>query len=447
LLLVLLLTQYFVDLKVLILAYDFPPLISIGGQRPYSWYKYLPQSDINVTVVTRHWSGKISSPSDYVQQTEQEVKTETDSSGVNTVIRVPFAPNLRDKILLQFGFEKFVGLRKLLTYLYAYLEHLFFFFDSKSAIYWAAKKAIERNKPDLIIATGEPFILFRYGHYLSSEYSIPWIVDYRDGWTSNQGNYESGSLKSALDNFYRRREKLYAGNASLITTASPTYAETLHKIHPDKEIKVVYNGFDEEFFQGLDKIVPPSEKFIISYAGTIYPHQNLEMFLDGLLDFVKAENLTQGEMEVLFYGLDSQPLARQRLFAFHPELNDFLKSEPRTEYSELIKKLRSSHLLLLLSKKEANWLNAKIFDYMAVKRPIMLVENDEGILGKILKEMNAGKALNSSNEVVAFLQTSYAGFKRNDLPDTNLNPEYLKYSRKQQALELAGILKSLSANG
>ena len=26
--------------KVLILAYDFPPYVSVGGLRPYSWYKY-----------------------------------------------------------------------------------------------------------------------------------------------------------------------------------------------------------------------------------------------------------------------------------------------------------------------------------------------------------------------------------------------------------------------
>jgi len=27
--------------KVLILAYDFPPYVSVGGMRPYNWYRYL----------------------------------------------------------------------------------------------------------------------------------------------------------------------------------------------------------------------------------------------------------------------------------------------------------------------------------------------------------------------------------------------------------------------
>ncbi len=29
--------------KVLILAYDFPPYVSVGGLRPYSWYKYFKE--------------------------------------------------------------------------------------------------------------------------------------------------------------------------------------------------------------------------------------------------------------------------------------------------------------------------------------------------------------------------------------------------------------------
>ena len=32
--------------KVLIFAYDFPPYVSVGGLRPYSWYKYLKEYGI-----------------------------------------------------------------------------------------------------------------------------------------------------------------------------------------------------------------------------------------------------------------------------------------------------------------------------------------------------------------------------------------------------------------
>ncbi len=39
--------------KVLIIAYDFPPLNSVGAKRPYSWYKYFKKYNVYPIVITR----------------------------------------------------------------------------------------------------------------------------------------------------------------------------------------------------------------------------------------------------------------------------------------------------------------------------------------------------------------------------------------------------------
>ena len=429
-------------MKVLILAYDFPPLISIGGQRPYGWCKYLPEAGISVTVVTRRWSESIQSPIDYVKPTSNTT-TEEIVAGGGKVIRTPFAPNLRDQLLLSYGLDRFTLLRKTYTFLYSYLEHLFFLVDSKSSIYRAAEKAIEQSKPDFIIATGEPFILFKYGHKLSAKHKIPWVADYRDGWTTNQGNYKPGFLQRLQNNFYRLREKKYVQNASFITTASPTYVDGLKAIHPNKQVHVVYNGFDEEFFRNINELKPPADKFIISYAGTIYPHQNLEMFLDGLAEFVRRQKIAKEKLEVRFYGIDSQPEAKARLLNYRPELKEFIVPLPKIPYGQLIQELRKSHLLLLLSRKGADWLNAKVFDYLAVKRSIMLVENDHGILERLLKEAERGIPVDRSWDVCAFLALfENALFKKGAGSEVKSNDNYLKYSRKAQALVFAELLQN-----
>jgi hypothetical protein len=96
------------NMRVLILAYDFPPLISVGGNRPYSWYKYLPGSGISVTVVTRQWPGQISSKTDYVKKMEP-AEVENGEKG-SAIVRAGFNPNLRDKLLVQFGMERFTAI-------------------------------------------------------------------------------------------------------------------------------------------------------------------------------------------------------------------------------------------------------------------------------------------------------------------------------------------------
>ena len=429
-------------MKVLILAYDFPPLISIGGQRPYSWYNYLPGNGISVTVITRQWNSQISSALDYVKETPPAAVIETNQSGTK-VIRAGFIPNLRDRLLLRFGIEKLGPLRKLLSYFYSFAEHLFFSFDSKSSIYREAENEIKKNRPDVIIATGEPFILFKYGSTLAGRYNIPWIADYRDNWTGNQGNYAQGFLQRLLNSFYRSREKKYIANALMITTAAPTYAASLKNRHPGKQVEVIYNGYDEAYFGGLEDIKPPADKFVITYGGTIYPHQNLEMFLDGLSDFITQNKIAKSEIEVNFYGIDLQAEAKNRLLNYKTELDGYVIARQRIPYADLLKKMRASHVLLLLSRKGADWLNAKVFDYLAVKRKIFLIENDHSILESILKETNGGIGLNTKEEVASFLKSEYDHFKKGIIKDSEVNEQALKYSRKNQAGILAKLLSGL----
>ncbi|MCX6197818.1 MAG: glycosyltransferase [Bacteroidetes bacterium] len=428
-------------MKVLILCYDFPPLISIGGQRPYSWLNYLPDSGIAVTIVTRHWQEAMNTPEDYVKPTAVEVSVETDLLK-NKVIRVPFKPNLRDRLLLTFGFNQLVWLRKILSLLYTFLEYLMFWFDSKSEIYVAAEKQILANKPDFIIATGEPFILFRYAHLLSKKYKIKWVADYRDGWTTNQGHYQLSLLQKIRNLFFRTLEKKYLQGVSFITTAAPSYAQELQKLFATTDVRVVYNGFDEKHFQNTAAMERSAKKFIITYAGTIYPHQNLEMFLDGVLLFVDKENVQKNIFEVHFYGLLGQPNSVSRLINYKPELLPWLVPLPKISYSQMVKKMCESNLLLLLSSKGADWLNAKVFDYLAAKQKILLVENDEGVLQKLLQETNGGFAANNAEDVADFLKQEFENFKHARITFAETNDNYKKYSRGTQAKIFADLLKT-----
>ena len=53
-------------IKVLILAYDFPPYISVGAQRPYYWYRYFKEFGIDPVVVSRQWNNNFTGAYQYV---------------------------------------------------------------------------------------------------------------------------------------------------------------------------------------------------------------------------------------------------------------------------------------------------------------------------------------------------------------------------------------------
>ncbi|MES2620003.1 MAG: glycosyltransferase, partial [Bacteroidota bacterium] len=372
--------------KVLIIANDFPPLISIGGQRPYSWYKYLPQFGFQVTVVTRHWDTSFFTPEEYIKAANQRVSSQSD--GLNRVIRVPYCLNLRDKFFVRYGVARLVILRKFLSLFYSLAEHFLFFFDSKRNIYYSSLKELSDGQYDVIIATGEPFLLFRYAHLLSKRFHIPWIADYRDTWTSNQGNYKLSVLRKFQFLFFKRLERRYLSNVHTITTASPDYAFQLKRIFASKWVETIYNGYDNVANKLVEKIAPDPNVFYITYAGTIYPHQNLEMFLKGVAGFLSTTAVSDENFSIRFYGVTKEEVLRRTVD--WEILKPFISCHEKLPYQEIVKRFRESRILLLLSSPGANWLNAKLFDYMSAKRAILLVENDYGIMERLIKENGSG---------------------------------------------------------
>ncbi len=180
----------------LILAYDFPPYVSVGGLRPYSWYEYLHEFDIYPVVVTRQWGNKHGNHLDYVEKSDLPY-TITETSETGTIIRTPYSPNMANKLLLRYGDNRFKLLRKMITGWFE-MAQWFFNVGPKAGLYHGAKRYLKRNKVDAIIATGDPFVLFRYASKLSKEFHIPWIADYRDPWTSGAGHQSLLFIKDIL---------------------------------------------------------------------------------------------------------------------------------------------------------------------------------------------------------------------------------------------------------
>ena len=58
--------------RVLILAYDFPPYVSVGGLRPYAWYKYLRECGVYPVVITRQWANRYGNALDYIAAGESD---------------------------------------------------------------------------------------------------------------------------------------------------------------------------------------------------------------------------------------------------------------------------------------------------------------------------------------------------------------------------------------
>ena len=104
-------------------------------------------------------------------------------------------------------------------------------------VYTNALKYIRNNQVDLILATGEPFILHKFAYKLSRKTNTPYMLDYRDGWTTRDDNLKLKGFKRWLNNyFFRRYETTYLKFAHCVVTSNPFELPKIREISPKNNV-------------------------------------------------------------------------------------------------------------------------------------------------------------------------------------------------------------------
>lgn len=442
--------------KVLILAYDFPPYVSVGGLRPYSWYKYLHEFGVYPVVVTRQWSNKFGSNLDYISASEtSDIKVEESERG--TIIRTPYNPNLANRLYLKYGESKYKFLRKIIS---AYYEFAQFLFPTgpKSRLFFAAKEYLKNNQVDFIIASGDPFVLFSYSSRLSKKFGIPWIADYRDPWTQNISNQKKVFLK-LITSFL---EKRILKNTRAIITVSNFVEGKISTLIKNKEFFILPNGFDPEAVQNVKEIKQQSECMSIAFVGTIYNWHPFESFLKACNNFIT--NLSECRFRINFYGVNISKEILYLVEKKYSKLAAHLHIYPKISNDKLLEKIAADNVCLLFN--DYSIVGTKIYDYIGIKRKIILCYDDDAdanvlkekyfganvsdsafqnLQAEQLTETNSGIVVKDAahlEQVLMILWNEFNthGFVACDSCDTE------KYSRKIQVKKLSEIFMALSVD-
>jgi hypothetical protein len=353
-------------ISVLILAYDFPPYVSVGGLRPHSWFSYLKEYGVEPIVVTRQWGNANGNHLDFVAPGwSKAVVIETLPQG--TIIRTPYAPNLSNRLLLRYGERRFRGIRKVIS---GCLDVLQFFGDvgPKKELYKAAKAYLAQHNVDLILATGEPFVLFHYARKLSETYHIPWIADYRDPWTPNLKGSQ-GLLKP----FYSLLEKKIVSKALLVTTVSSYFENQIRKQVPTGVFSIIPNGFDESSLEQIKGIKQASDVLRIGFVGTLYEWHPLTIVLETLNRW--ATKFPDRKIAIHFHGTNKNEEIRTLVKNRYPRLTEWVFTHPKVPNDIMLQRLASYNALLLFNYYA--FMGTKIYDYLAIKRKVIFCFTDE----------------------------------------------------------------------
>lgn len=432
------------QLNVLILCYDFPPLPSISAQRPQSWLDYFHENDLYPIVITRKWSKGIRDDKDYFQSDTGDreiVQTET-----GTLIRVPFRFKLKTKLYnSQSPFSRI--LRKSITLFETLTKWKWKKNDAKYAIFEETDTYLKQNKVDLILATGEPFILFEYARQLGKKYDVPFAVDYRDGWFTDHNPVTGLQAKIRQREF--KKEKRVLDEALFYSAASPEIVQM-----NDDAFGFKGKGYDHPNGINLGKITaaqknagsPPQDTLTVCFAGTIYPRHNVKDFTDACIE-LSREGIA---LKTRFIGIELKPSETTQIaINAANEYRDLFEVVPPVSHERAIQYQFESHVLLKFdfTGQMKGMLGAKLYEYAATRNPILTVLSIEDKRTPFFPNRSVQFMTSNKEEVKAVLRNLYVKFKAGEPIKNDLSEEEVySLSREKSIAAFANELRQRLSN-
>jgi glycosyltransferase involved in cell wall biosynthesis len=441
--------------KVLILAYDFPPYVSVGGLRPYNWFIYLNEYGIDPVVVTRQWANNHGNELDYIAPSSEKTSI-TEHMSYGTVIRTPYRPNLANRIMLQHGYDKWNLVRRSIS---AFFEFAQFFLPigPKRNLYLSAREFLKKERVDCIIATGDPFILFKYANDLSREFQIPWIADYRDPW-SQSFSAKKGFLQKKYDLW---NEKRIVNSCELILTVDELFKLKLLQIFPTKKVFILPNGYDPKAMERIKQIDQEKTELTFSFVGTIYKWHPIDSLLSTFLKF--KEKNPAFKFCLKFYGINDEEELKEKINSTYKELHTNIQILSRIPNGELLEKLALEHVMILFNYYQ--FTGTKIYDYLGIKRKILLcftddpkalelktkyyfksLETDIQPQIDMVTQTNSGIIVKDQEHLLIVLEDLWKEFSETGQIACDSHGVE-KYSRKVQVERLASLLGTFPSSG
>lgn len=382
-------------LRVLFLAFEFPPLTAGGVFRAIGFAEHLGACGIDLDVVTVReadyaaWSGAPTDPAL--------------SARIPANVRVHRIPSGYPSWYWRLVSSK-IGFRL------AQYAH----WGDPVSMFWrrpllaALDRLVAERRPDVLLATAPPFGVAVLAGEVARRYRVPWVVDWRDPWSL----WCATPMPSVAHYQYvhsRETALLRGANVSVATShvTRDDWVRHFHGVDPNRLV-TIYNGYDRAALRAPDSAVTGDGKRRIAYVGSFYfdprtrdamrrpiwrrpPHQWLfytprtedwlyrspYFFLRGLRKYADRSAGLEQRLVVEFAGIVPPWLPQMLRETGTESLVRLLGSIPHADALALQR--RADAVLLTSAKVDAGRdysVAGKTFEYIGLRRPILGVLTD-----------------------------------------------------------------------
>lgn len=418
------------DRRALIVTYYFPPLGGGGVQRMAKLVKFATGMGWQFTVITAD------EPGDIIARDPLLVKEIPQSA---KIIRVPFSllPNVKSRSSAFMNKSNFWK---------RYLSAFLYLPDSRKKWLDSAWKPIEQELRqgiyDVVLVSIPPYSLSFLVPRIQEQFQLPVILDMRDPWSLNPYKIYPTPLHRYLDERLERRA------ISQVKFGIHAYRRALdfyrQKIpnFDQAQWQVIPNGFDPDDFKELSKeaLSAGKETFDIAFSGTIYSHINHPTPLFKAMAAFKAANPVQGaKVRFVFTGkahINLKKLAAKFGLEKQIILHGYL---PHKESLRVLNK--ADALCFVLDdrcKRSAFTVGGKVYEYLALKKPILALVPEEGEAADVIRQTASGVVI--SPQKIKEISTILSAWASGNIPQFSFNG-IENYRREKQAEDFVNFFE------
>lgn len=427
--------------KVLIISYYFPPMGMGGVQRITKFVRYLPDFGWEPVVLTVRDVVYYARDDSLLKELRGRRVIRTDSLDPLRILwRTLRARSNKKEMEKRHNSSAFLEVLNRNVFPWVCVP------DSK--VLWfpfliiAAGRLLRSHDIDLIFTTSPPHSAHLAGLWLKRKTRLPWVVDFRDNWFGDISEKSSTMVHRRLNRWMAHRVVRRADCA--VTVSEPiTNDLALQSGRALENCITLPNGYDRSDFEGIQ--FAPTEKFTITYCGTLSPSRNPEVFLRGVANAIQTRSDLEKKLRIRFvgavYGIELDEMLR--LYG----LEEVVETIGYVPHRRSVRYMMASDMLFLMIRGDSSEgiITGKIFEYLASGKPI-LAAIPKGEAEKLILNYARGVVVPPDDEMgmTAQVLRAFALWERGDLKLTVPRWKGIeRFDRRNQTKKLAEIFDAV----
>ena len=431
--------------KILIVAFHFPPIVTTGTFRTMAWVKRLVSNGWQVHVLTtnrltdnieKNYEAallkkitiyRVNSP-DLIFELKKRISRKESYKKQN--------PEALTKDSQNFSNGSGIPMKEYLTHVLKLPDkYIGWLFSSIPLLF----KELRKIKFDVIYSTSPFTTAHLIALVLQFRLKSYWVADFRDPWTDNPFRQFPGKLLNRIDSFL---ENLVIKTADRIVCVTPNMTKNMKERFPflKDRIHTITNGYDLKAFEHEKaKRDYKSDDFVIAHAGIFYgPRSPIPVF-KALHLISREKNTLPGKIRLLLIGGTNYQGRSMQEICEEYGVSDQVDIIPFIPKKEVIRYLKGADCLLLVGfygKHQGLQLPGKIFDYIAVGKPIFAIAPGDTQIGSMFTDSSLNGEIADPRDIDQISQKFKILMSRRHQivePDPNYEWDHL-FSKMEQVL-------------